>query len=416
MSNKVVDMKVSQVIPYENNPRQNDGAVESVANSIMTFGFKQPIVVDKDNIVIVGHTRLKAAIKLGLTEVPVIIADDLTEDQVKAYRLADNRVGELADWDATALLAELDELVGTDIDIQDFGFNGEFFDEAGIDFDEGKSSGDGDAQEDDFEPEPVENPTSKLGQIYQLGRHRLMVGDSTDSKQVAALLDNEKADLLLTDPPYNVALGSDLSGSADDARKRHRRTDGLTIANDNMPDEDFRKFLVDVYMAANDNMKPGATFYIWYADTESYNFRGAARDIGWQVRENLIWANNTFTLGRQDYQWKHEPCLYGWTEGAAHNWYSDRKQPTVLEFDKPAKSDLHPTMKPVALFDYQMKNSSKEGDIVLDLFGGSGTTMIAAEQNGRSARLMELDPRYADTIIKRWEELTGGKAVLVSEY
>lgn len=416
MSNEVINMNIGDVIPYDNNPRKNETAVGAVANSIKEFGFKQPIVVDADNIVIVGHTRLKAAKQLKMKQVPVIVADDLTAEQVKMYRLADNRVGELSEWDAASLLQELEGLDGSGLAFGDFGFNGDFFDEEGIDFEQGATS-DSEAQEDDdFDVTPPEEPTSKLGQIYQLGRHRLMVGDSTDTKQVAALLDGEKADLLLTDPPYNVALGSDLSGSADDARKRHRRTDGLTIANDNMSDDDFRQFLKNVYSAANDNMKPGATFYIWYADTESYNFRGAARDIGWQVRENLIWVKNTFTLGRQDYQWKHEPCLYGWSDGAAHSWYSDRKQTTVLEFDKPSRSELHPTMKPVALFDYQMKNSSKPGDVVLDLFGGSGTTMIAAEQNGRASRLMELDPRYADVIINRWQELTGDKAVLVGQY
>lgn len=401
---EIKNLKTDDLIPYINNARHNDDAVDAVASSIKNFGFKVPVIVDGNNEIIAGHTRVKAAKKLGLETVPVVVADDLTPEQVKAFRLADNKVGEIATWDDDMLNAELAELADLDFDMTDFGFEALSFE-----------SDDEVVEDDDFDVAPVEEPTSKLGHIYQLGRHRLMVGDSTDTKQVAALLDGEKADLLLTDPPYNVALGSDLSGSADDARKRHRRTDGLTIANDNMPDEDFRQFLKNVYSAANDNMKPGATFYIWYADTESYNFRGAARDIGWHVRQNLIWAKNTFALGRQYYQWRHEPCLYGWTEGAAHNWYSDRKQTTVLEFDKPARSDLHPTMKPVALFDYQMKNSSKPGDIVLDLFGGSGTTMIAAEQNGRAARLMELDPHYADVIIKRWEELTGDTAVLVSE-
>lgn len=405
MSNKVVDMKVSQVIPYENNPRQNDGAVESVANSIMTFGFKQPIVVDKDNIVIVGHTRLKAAIKLGLTDVPVIVADDLTDDQVKAYRLADNRVGELADWDATALLAELDGLVGTDINIQDFGFNGEFFDEEGIDFDKGNSSSDGDAQEDDFDPEPVENPTSQLGQIYQLGRHRLMVGDSTDSNQVAALLDNEKADLLLTDPPYNIGYSNPTTGHT---------VAGQTILNERQTDEEYVEFLKKAFSAGRNWINDTASFYIWHDSKFSWAVMQALAASGLMYRQTLIWKKNAFTLGRP-YRKQFEVAVFG-SVGKDYNWYNGQGESDVLEFDRPMKSVEHPTMKPVALFDYQMKNSSKEGDIVLDLFGGSGTTMIAAEQNGRSARLMELDPRYADTIINRWEELTGEKAVLVSEY
>lgn len=388
---EIKNLKTDDLIPYINNARHNDDAVDAVASSIKNFGFKVPVIVDGNNEIIAGHTRVKAAKKLGLETVPVVVADDLTPEQVKAFRLADNKVGEIATWDDDMLNAELAELADLDFDMTNFGFEALSFE------------GDDEVvEDDDFYIAPVEEPTSKLGHIYQLGRHRLMVGDSTDTKQVAALLDGEKADLLLTDPPYNIAY----EGKTEEA---------MTIQNDDMTDEDFRQFLKNFYSAANDNMKPGATFYIWYADTESYNFRGAARDIGWQVRQNLIWAKNTFALGRQDYQWRHEPCLYGWTEGAAHNWYSDRKQTTVLEFDKPARSDLHPTMKPVALFDYQMKNSSKPGDIVLDLFGDSGTTMIAAEQNGRAACLMELDPRYADVIIKRWEELTGDTAVLVSE-
>lgn len=175
--------------------------------------------------------------------------------------------------------------------------------------------------------------------------------------------------------------------------------------NDKMENDDFRQFLIKVYSAANDNLKEGATFYIWHADSERYNFEGAALDIGWEIRQTLIWNKNSITLGRQDYQWKHEPCLYGWKAGASHNWYSDRKQSTVLDFDRPTRSELHPTMKPIPLFDYQIKNSSKKGDNILDLFGGSGTTLMACEQNGRNAFLMELDPRYVDVIIKRWEEL-----------
>lgn len=400
---EVKQVKIGSVKPYENNARFNDEAVEYVANSISEFGFQQPIVVDKDMVVIAGHTRLKAAKDLNLETVPVVVADGLSDEQVKAYRLADNKTGEIAEWDFDKLNIELGELEPFDIDMEDFGFDlGSFNNEESEE-----------AEEDDFDPDEPASPRTKMGQVWELGRHRLMVGDSTDTKQVAKLLGGQKADLLITDPPYNVALGSDLSGSVDEARKRHRRTDGLTIANDNMSDEDFRQFLKKAYSSANDNMKPGATFYIWYADTESYNFRGAARDIEWKVRENLIWVKNTFTLGRQDYQWKHEPCLYGWTDGAAHKWQSDRKQTTVLEFDKPSRSDLHPTMKPVALFDYQIKNSSQPGDIVLDLFGGSGTTIIACEQNKRNANVMEYDPKYADVIIKRWEDLTGEEAELV---
>ncbi|GEP74129.1 DNA modification methylase [Weissella thailandensis] len=393
----IKQIPITDVVPYNKNPRNNDGAVESTANSIKEFGWQQPIVVDKNNIVIVGHTRLKAAEKLKLDTVPVLVADNLSEEQVKAYRLVDNKTGELADWDMALLNEELEGIA--ELDMDDFGF------ELAEDAEE--------VVDDDFDVEVPDEPTSKLGQIYQLGNHRLMVGDSTDTKQVEALMGGQQADLLVTDPPYNVALG--MGGSVDEARKRHRRTDGLVIMNDKMEDSKFREFLVSVYTAAKNNMKAGASFYIWHADSERFNFEGAAKDVGWQVRETLIWNKNSITLGRQDYQWKHEPCLYGWNEGGSHAWYSDRKQSTVLNFDRPTSSKLHPTMKPVPLFDYQIKNSSKQGDLVLDLFGGSGTTMIACEQNGRHAYLMELDPKYTDVIITRWEEFTGKKAELVQE-
>ena len=256
------------------------------------------------------------------------------------------------------------------------------------------------AVEDDADIVLPEEPKAKRGDIYQLGAHRLMCGDSTDPADVARLMDGKAADLLLTDPPYNV---------------NYEGGTGLTIQNDNMEDAAFRKFLRDAFACADGVMKPGAAFYIWHADSEGYNFRGACHDIGWQVRQCLIWNKNALVLGRQDYQWKHEPCLYGWKGGASHTWLSDRTQTTVLDFDKPTRSELHPTMKPVALFEYQIHNSCPDGGAVLDLFGGSGTTIIAAEQDGRCAFCMELDPRYVDATIQRYEEFTGVKAVLVNE-
>lgn len=219
--------------------------------------------------------------------------------------------------------------------------------------------------------------------------------------------------MLLTDPPYNVNYGAVRDVS--EAVKRHKKTDGLLIQNDNMGDKEFREFLTSAFRNADAVMRPGAVFYIWHADGEGYNFRGACKDVGWTVRQCLIWNKNTLCMGRQDYQWKHEPCLYGWKDGAGHLWTSDRKQTTVLDFDRPVKSELHPTMKPVALFDYQIKNNTESGNIVLDLFGGSGTTLIACEQNGRTAYIMECDPKYVDVIVKRWEDLTGEKAVLEKE-
>ena len=253
--------------------------------------------------------------------------------------------------------------------------------------------------EDDYEPVIPAEPKSKLGDVYQLGDHRLMCGDSTSLTDVQKLVGGAQMDLLLTDPPYNV----DYQGTAG------------KIKNDNMEDTAFRRFLTDAFSNAAMVMKPGAPFYIWHADSKGLIFRQACKQTGWEIRETLIWVKNSMVLGRQDYQWKHEPCLYGWKDGAGHLWTSDRKQTTVLDFDRPVKSELHPTMKPVALFDYQIKNNTENGNIVLDLFGGSGTTLIACEQNGRTAYLMEYDPKYVDVIVKRWEDLTGEKAVLVKE-
>lgn len=382
--------KTDELIPYVNNPRNNDQAVDAVASSIKNFGFKVPIVIDSKNEIINGHTRLKAAKKLGIEEVPVIVADDLTEDQIKAFRIADNKVAELADWDEELLLAELDMI---EMDMGQFNI-----DMSELDLDDSSEE----VVEDEFDDTPPEEPQAKYGDIYQLGRHRLMCGDSTSVEDVKKLVGGGViVDMLLTDPPYNVAY----EGKTEDA---------LTIQNDSMDDESFRQFLTNAFFAADSVMKKGAVFYIWHADSEGYNFRGACRDVGWTVRECLIWNKNQMVLGRQDYHWKHEPCLYGWKDGASHLWASDRKQTTVLDFDKPQRNGVHPTMKPIALFDYQIKNNTKGNDIVLDLFGGSGTTIMACEQNGRRGYSMELDPRYVDVIIKRWEDFTGEKAVKIS--
>lgn len=332
----------------------------------------------------------------------------LTEAQKKAYVIADNKMALNAGWNEELLKNELENLKELDFDLELTGFNIDELDELFKQDEEERE-----IVEDDFDIEPPEEPKAKLGDIYQLGNHRLMCGDSTKKEDVEKLMDGKKADLLLTDPPYNVALG--MGGSVDEARKRHRRTDGLVIMNDKMSNDDFREFLTTVFVNAKNVMKSGASFYIWHADNEGYNFRGACIDAGLQVRQCLVWKKQSITLGRQDYQWKHEPCLYGWNEGASHSWYSDRKQSTILEFDRPTKSELHPTMKPIALFDYQIKNSSKKDDIILDLFGGSGTTIIACEQDGRISYSMELDPKYVDVIINRWEELTGKKAILLND-
>ncbi|MGH2232801.1 DNA modification methylase [Enterococcus faecalis] len=382
--------KTEDLIPYEKNPRHNEDAITAVAKSIEKFGFKVPIVVDAFNVIVNGHTRLKAAKYLGLKEVPTIIADDLTPEQIKAFRLADNKVGEIATWDEELLNAELDELADLDFDMTEFGFD--------LPDIEGEEV---EVIEDEFEEELPAEPISKLGDIYQLGRHRLMCGDSTNSLEVEKLMGNKKADLLITDPPYNVAY----EGKGKEA---------LTIKNDSKETNEFHSFLYEAFSAAINNMKLGSSFYVWYASSEVVNFHTALEEAGFLVKQELIWNKNSMVLSRQDYHWKHEPCLYGWASGGSHSWYSDRKQTTILNFDRPTVNKEHPTMKLVALFDYQIKNSSKQGDCILDLFGGSGTTLIACEQNEREAYLMELDPRYVDVIIARWEAFTGEVAVKIS--
>lgn len=381
------NVEIEKLKPYKNNARtHSDEQIEKIAKSMKEFGFINPILVDGNLNVIAGHGRILGAKKLGMKEVPCLFIEDLTEEQKRAYIIADNRLAEDAGWDKELLKIELEDLKNMNFDITLTGFELEDFD---------FSMDETEVIEDEFDETVPEEPTSKKGEIYKLGKHFLMCGDSTDINDVEKLMNGVKADMLLTDPPYNV----DYEGG-----------NGLTIQNDNMDDETFREFLRVSFFNANSVMKEGAVFYIWHADSEGYNFRGACHDIGWKVRQCLIWCKNTLVMGRQDYHWKHEPCLYGWKEGASHLWASDRKQTTVLEFDRPSVSKEHPTMKPVGLFDYLIKNNTKKDDIVLDLFAGSGTSIIACEQNGRIAYSMELDPKYVDVIISRWEKLTGQQA------
>lgn len=384
MNLKIEYVNIHDLKKYHKNAKKHPKEqVKRIANSIKEFGMCDPIGVwGKDNLIIEGHGRLMALKKLGYKEAPIIRLDHLSEEQRKAYTLAHNKSAE-SEWDFEILADELESIIN--IDMMDFGFDLQMEDE------EPK------VIEDEI-PEIPEEPKAKYGDIYQLGNHRLMCGDSTNIDDVTKLMDDNKADLLLTDPPYNV----DYEGNAG------------KIQNDNMSDSNFKQFLTDVFSNANDVMKEGASFYIWHADSEGYNFRKACKDVSWKVRQCLIWNKNAMVMGRQDYQWKHEPCLYGWKDGASHNWYSDRKQTTVLEFNKPTRSELHPTMKPLDLFAYQMKNSTAKGDIVLDLFGGSGTTLMVSEQLDRNAYVMELDPRYVDAIINRWENMTGSKGVLLN--
>ena len=434
---RVKYVPIGDVRPYEDNPRRNDGAVQAVVNSLREFGWKQPIVVDADGTIVVGHTRYKAALALEMTHVPVVVASDLTPEQCAAYRLADNRVGELAEWDESLLAQELDGLSG--FDMEQFGFDDsdlqtpEAFEEP-VSLDEVRE-----VEPDDSAPDRV-----KVGELWRMGDHVLLCGDATSEADVKRLIEagGRSADMLLTDPPYNVGLGWHMSPS--EAKQLHRRTDGLVIENDEWEsDAGFVEFLRRALSSALSGMKPGAAFYVWYASTQSANFLEAAEQAGMTVRQILVWAKNAFSFGRQDYQWRHELCLYGWKDGAAHYFFDSRTETTViedakpdpkkmtkaelvefaqsvltekrattvLEFDKPSRSVEHPTMKPVKLFAYLVRNSSRPGDLVLDPFAGSGTTVVACEQLKRRAAVMELDPHYASVIVERWERLTGKTAV-----
>jgi DNA modification methylase len=396
MAKRIELWPLERLRPYERNARTHSAEqVAQIAASIVEFGFTNPILVDSHDGIIAGHGRLMAATELGLKTVPVVVLDHLSERQRKAYILADNQLALNAGWDTELLSAELQELVELDFDVSLIGFSDEELADLLPEVEELPPE-DADA---DAVPEPPAEPVTKPGDVWLLGKHRVMCGDSTSLTEVERLMAGGKADLLLTDPPYNVAYEG-------------KTADALTIQNDSMSDDDFRQFLRDVYSTADAVMNPGAVFYIWHADSEGYNFRGAAHDVGWQVRQCLIWNKNSLVMGRQDYHWKHEPCLYGWKEGAAHYWGSDRSQTTVLDFNRPSRNGEHPTMKPVELFQYQVENSSKRKSVVLDLFGGSGTTAIACEKTGRHARLMELDPRYCDVIVKRWQAFTGKRATL----
>lgn len=386
-------IQIDALIPYARNSRtHSDAQVAQIAASIKEFGFTNPVLIDAGGGIIAGHGRVLAARKLGLTDVPCIRLDHLTDAQKRAYVIADNRLALNSGWDTEMLKVEF-------ADLQELGFDLEL---TGFDLDEIKEllapvGTEGLTDPDDAPPLP-ENPRTRPGDIWVMGKHRLLCGDSTSVSDLEKLTDGQLVDMWLTDPPYNVAYEG-------------KTKDALKIKNDEMGDDQFRQFLRDAYTAADMVMKPGAVFYIWHADSEGYNFRGAAQDAGWKVRQCLIWKKSSMVMGRQDYHWKHEPCLYGWKEGAGHLWAADRKQTTILEFEKPSRNGEHPTMKPVALFEYQLLNNTKGGDQVLDSFGGSGTTLIAAEKNGRVARLMELDPKYCDVIVKRWQDFTGKIAI-----
>ena len=386
---KIVNVKLDEIRPYENNPRVNAGVVDSLAAIIREFGFRNPAVLNRDKVIIEGHTRLLACRKLGLETMPCIIAEDLTEEQERALRIADNKIAEMAEWDDDKLKIELDALqeAGFDLSLLAFG-DGE------LDKLLGGEVGTHGETEPDAVPDAPEVPDSRPGTLYALGAHLLLCGDATKAEDVKRLCGDGEADLWLTDPPYNVA---------------YEGSNGLTIQNDSMEDSKFREFLRSAFACAERAMKPGAGFYVFHADSEGYNFRGACHDVGLRVRECLVWKKNALVLGRQDYQWIHEPCLYGWKGGEAHSWYGDRSQTTVMEYPKPKKNDVHPTMKPVEMLAYLLRNSTQRGDVVLDTFGGSGSTLVACEQTGRVCRTMELDPKYCDVIRRRWAEFKFGE-------
>lgn len=418
MQHQIEYWPTDKVIPYDNNPRLNESAVAPVAKSIQEFGFQSPIIVDKDGVVIAGHTRLKAARRLKLREVPVVVAAELDEQQVKAYRIADNSTGEVAQWELDLLREEVSAL---DYDMADFGL-----DLAPLQLDP-------EVKEDNYQIELREEPISRPGDIWLLGEHRLMCGDSTSAQDVERLMDGALADLLLTDPPYNV----DYTGKTKDA---------LKIENDTMAESTFRQFLLQAYSRAFDACRVGAAAYIFHADTEGEAFRAMFREAGWGLHGCLVWVKNAMVLGHSDYQWQHEPCLYGWKPGGNHYFVNDltlttviddakpddlkrmkkeqllewalkaqeylgRGPSDVLRFDKPAANAEHPTMKPVPLCGRLIKNSSRANQIVLDLFGGSGSTLIACEQLQRRCYTMEYDPRYADVIVDRWQQFTGQQAI-----
>jgi len=428
MDLKIEQMPIGQLTPYAHNTRaHHEEDISQIARSIERYGFNDPIAVWSDkNIIVEGHGRLMAAKSLGLTTVPVIRLDHLTDEQRREYGIMHNKTAELSDWDWEQLEHELAE-----VDLSEFGLA---FTPQQIEDTEEELL---EAVQEDEAPEPpntdpakgdTRQPRIRRGEIWQLGKHRLMCGDSTDSADVAALMDGRQADAVVTDPPYNVAI---------------ENTQGMTIQNDNMTDDDFRQFLRAAFKQLNDNLKPGGAFYIWLASRTQAAFEAALNDNGLEVRQQLIWVKNALVLGRQDYHWRHEPCFYGWRDGAAHYFTADRTQTTVQEdkpdfssmskadlvalleqqykaedsppstaiFErKPMSDDQHPTMKPVRLIARLIRNSTRPGETVLDLFAGSGTTMIAAEQLNRTAYLMELDERYADVIIERYEKWTGKKA------
>ena len=375
----VKKVKLSEIKNNPNNPRiLKDDKFAKLVKSIKEFPKMleiRPIVVNSDMIVLGGNMRLKACKEAGLKEVPIVLADDLTEDEQKQFIIKDNVGFGEWDWEMLANEWEADLLEEWGLDLPDFSITEELS-----------------AEEDDYEiPEEIKT-NIVIGDLFEIGEHRLLCGDSTQTDTFEKLMLGELADMVITDPPYNVAY--------EGATK-----DKLTIINDSMSNDDFYQFLYDFYTALTTAVKKGGAIYVWHASSEIVNFAKALVDAGWLLKQQLIWVKNSMVMGRQDYQWKHEPCLYGWLDGGSHKWYSDRKQTTIIEFNKPSRNGEHPTMKPIGLFAYQIENSSKINDIVIDAFGGSGTTMVACQQLKRKARIIEFDPKYCQVIVDRMRKL-----------
>jgi len=381
-------INIDELIPYANNARTHSkDQINKLRSSLREFGFINPILIDKDYNILAGHGRVMAAREEGIKEVPCVLVEHLTEAQKKAYILADNRLAMDAGWDDEMLALELENLKELDFDMDLTGFDAAEIDELF------SNIHDKDVQDDDFDVDAAlaEEPISKQGDIWLLGRHRLICGDSTKAEIYEKLMEGKKANLCVTDPPYNV----NYTAGSENERK---------IKNDNMEDKNFYEFLLASFKNIFNSLDDGAAAYIFHADTEGLNFRKAFKDAGFHLANVCIWAKQSLVLGRSDYQWQHEPILYGWKPTGKHRWYADRKQTTIWNFDRPTKSELHPTMKPVPLVAYPIQNSSMSNCIVLEPFAGSGSTLIACEQLGRICYAIELDEKYADVIVKRYIE------------
>ena len=382
---------LGKLVPYINNARTHSPEqLTKLRSSLREFGFINPVIIDRDYNIIAGHGRVLAAKEEGIMEVPCVFVDYLTEAQKKAYILADNRMALDAGWDEELLRIEIESLQGEDFDVSLTGFEEqELADLFAIE-------GDKAAKDDDFDLSAALEKASfvERGDLWIVGRHRLVCGDATQAEDVERLMDGKKANLIVTDPPYGVSFKS---------------SDGLTIQNDSMKDEEFYIFLLTAFQCMAEHLENGGSAYVFHADTEGLNFRKAFIDAGFHLAGVCIWVKNSLVLGRSDYQWQHEPVLFGWKKGGKHSWYSDRKQTTIWNYDKPKRNKNHPTSKPLDLLGYPICNSSQENAIILDTFGGSGSTLMACEQLNRICHMMELDEKYASVILRRYVEDTGDK-------